>query len=158
MFSRISIMRVWSVPSLLMTLALSASSGASWAALGASADSVQADTLRMQATRHVAVRALYQVHELDLASGTVVREYVAANGAVFGVTWHGPFKPDLNQLLGNYFTRLVAAGQAPHPDHRMLRVADEDIVIESAGRMRAFTGRGYVPSLVPAGVAVSEIQ
>ncbi len=33
-----------------------------------------------------------------------------------------------------------------------------DLVIESAGRMRAFHGFAYVPSLLPAGVPASAIQ
>src|ERR1700710_944347 len=34
--------------------------------------------------------ATYSVHEVTLASGTVIREYVGANGAVFGIPWQGP--------------------------------------------------------------------
>lgn len=131
---------------------------ASWATLGKGVETIQGDTVRLQATRHVEGHMLYQVHQLELSSGTVVREYVTYSGSVFGVVWKGPFKPNLNQLLGDYFPRFVSAGQAKHPDHRMLRVADENIVIESFGRMRAFAGRGYVPSLVPAGVSINEIQ
>jgi hypothetical protein len=32
------------------------------------------------------------------------------------------------------------------------------LVIESAGRMRAFTGRAYLPQAVPAGVIVDELH
>jgi hypothetical protein len=88
----------------------------------------------------------------------VIREYVAANGSVFGVTWKGPFKPNLNQILGNYFPRLVAAGLEPHPDHRSLQVSDGEVLIESRGRMRAFSGRAVVARLMPTGVSANEVQ
>lgn len=143
---------------LALSLALVGFAEPSFASLGGQADTVQSDTIKLQATRHVAVKTLYQVHELELSSGTVVREYLSPNGTVFGVAWRGPFKPNLNQLLGNYFDRFVAAGQLRHADHRMLRLNDSDLVIESAGRMRAFEGRGYLPALIPAGVSVNEIQ
>ncbi len=133
-------------------------SSPAWAALGGVRDSVEADTLALRAVRHVEVRNLYQVHQLELSSGVMIREYVAPNGSVFGVTWKGPFKPNLNQILGNYFARLVAAGLEPHPDHRSLQVSDGEVLIESRGRMRAFSGRAVVARLMPAGVSANEIQ
>jgi len=129
------------------------------AALGGAVDTVNADEVKLQAVRHVArSAATHEIHELTLASGTVVREFVAPSGAVFAVTWQGPFKPDLNQLLGAYFPRLVAAGQMRHADHRALSVHAPDLVIESGGRMRAFTGRAYLPEMVPATVSVGELR
>ena len=133
-------------------------SQSSWASLGGTIDTVQADQASMHATRRLASRASYSVHELVLDSGTVVREFAAPSGTVFAVTWQGPIKPDLNQLLGAHFPRLVAAGNSAHGSHRALRVQDPDLVIESGGRMRAFTGRAYLPALVPAGVPLGDIQ
>jgi hypothetical protein len=129
------------------------------ATLGGAANTVNADEAKLQAVRHVArSAATHELHELTLASGTIVREYVAPSGAVFAVTWQGPFKPDLEQLLGAYFPRLVAAGQLPRADHRALAVRAPDVVIESGGRMRAFTGRAYLPEMVPATVSVGELR
>jgi hypothetical protein len=146
------------VLSLLLLCTLSALSPASWSALGGSFDTVQTDEAQMRAARRVASHTGYDVHELVLGSGTVVREFVAPTGLVFAVTWQGPIKPDLNQLLGAYFPRLVAAGQSPHGDHRSLSLQAADLVIESGGRMRGFAGRAYLPALVPAGVDVGEIR
>jgi hypothetical protein len=42
--------------------------------------------------------------------------------------------------------------------HRQLNFAGADLVVESTGRMRSFLGKAYVPSLLPAGVAVADIQ
>jgi hypothetical protein len=76
------------------------------------------------------------------------------------VTWNGPLPPDLSQLFGSYFdsyrTALIAQS---HPGgHRRVYVAQADFVAQSLGRMRAFRGKAYVPSLVPAGVDVTELQ
>jgi hypothetical protein len=133
--------------------------GPASAALGGALDTVNADEVKLQAVRRVASSAAtHQVHELTLASGTVVREFVGPSGTVFAVAWQGPFKPDLNQLLGTYFPRLVAAGQMRHADHRALAVRAPDVVIESGGRMRAFTGRAYLPEMVPATLSLGDIR
>jgi len=129
-----------------------------WASLGGSLDTVEADAAHMKATRRVASRPGYQVHEIVLGSGTVVREFSGPSGTVFGVAWNGPFKPDLSQLLAEFFPRFVTAGKTPHGDHRTLRVNDADLVIDSGGRMRAFAGRAYLPALVPATVSVDDIR
>jgi len=146
------------VVSAVLLCAFVAASQPGWAALGGTPDTVQADQLQMHATRRVASQTGYEVHELALPSGTVVREFVASSGAVFGVAWQGPFKPDLNQLLGPSFTRLVAEGRRPHGHHRMLGLHAADLVVDSGGRMRGFSGRAYLPALVPASVAVGDIR
>ena len=112
----------------------------------------------MRATRHVATHTGYDVHELTLGSGTVVREFVGPAGTVFGVAWQGPIKPDLQRLLGAGFERFVAAARVPHGDHRSLSVRDPDLIVESAGRMRNFTGRAYLPGQVPPSVSVADIR
>lgn len=145
------------VPSLLACL-LTPLPQAGWAALGGAPDTVQADASQMHATRRIASHAGYQVHELTLPTGTLVREFVAPSGTVFGVAWQGPFKPDLNQLLGVHFARFVAAGQSPHGGHRRLAVHADDLVIDSGGKMRGFAGRAYLPALVPAAVSTGDIR
>lgn len=131
--------------------------GIGHAALGAAVDSIQVDQSQMKASAKLARRSAYEVHEMTLASGTVVREY-AANGTVFGVAWQGPAQPDLRQLLGASFPRLAAAAAQPHGSHRLLAVHEPDLVIESGGRMRAFVGRAYLPGLLPATVSAGDIQ
>jgi Protein of unknown function (DUF2844) len=146
------------VVSSVLFCACVAMSQTGWAALGGTLATVRADEVHMHATRSVADHAGYEVHELVLGSGTVVREFASPAGRVFGVAWQGPFKPDLNQLLGEHFPRLVAAGQGPRRDHRALKVQAGDLVIESDGRMRAFAGRAYLPALVPATVSLDDIR
>lgn len=130
---------------------------AACASLGGTLDTVQADQVQLRATRRVANFTGYQVHEMVLASGTTVREYATAAGRVFGVAWQGPVKPDLNRLLGASFPRFVAAAQAPHASHRMLALRADDLVVESRGGMRNFSGRAYLPALLPASVSPGDI-
>ncbi|WP_426113474.1 DUF2844 domain-containing protein [Massilia sp. PWRC2] len=98
------------------------------------------------------VSAAYSVSETTLESGTVVREYVGASGAVFAVSWSGPFLPDLRTLLGERFVTLTAATAAGQQRGRgHVGVASADVVIESGGHMRAWSGRAWLPGALPAG-------
>jgi hypothetical protein len=128
------------------------------ATLGGDASTTQGDQLHMKATLRVSPGAKYAVHELTLPSGTAVREYVSPQGTVFAVAWKGPLKPDLRQLLGDYFDRYVQDAPNSHGSHAASRVVQPDFVVHSMGHMRAFTGRAYLPLALPAGVAVSELQ
>jgi hypothetical protein len=128
------------------------------AALGGPADTVESDRVSMKAlTRPVPSGALRK-QELQLPSGTVVTEYVGSNDLVYAVTWHGPTLPNLQLILGNYFANLKAAAQQPAVRRRLVRVNSPDIVIESSGKMRAFAGRAWVPTMLPSGVTAADIQ
>jgi hypothetical protein len=128
------------------------------AALGGTADSVESDRVSMKAlTRPVTVDALRK-QELQLPSGTVVTEYLGGTGLVYAVTWHGPTLPNLRLILGNYSANYQAAARQPSVRRRLVRLSTPDIVIESSGKMRAFAGRAWVPTMLPAGVAAADIQ
>ncbi len=99
-----------------------------------------------------------QKQELQLPSGTVVTEYLTDTKIVFAVTWRGPALPDLHQVLGDYFANYQTAASQPAVRRRLVRVSRPDIVIESGGKMRAFTGRAWVPALLPSGVTSADIQ
>ncbi len=129
------------------------------AALGANVDSVEADRAHMKAQLRVtAAPEGYTVHEITTPMGTVVREYVAASGLVFAVSWQGPLLPDLQQTLGSYYPAYEAAAAAPHQGHRHLQVNSPNVVIRSAGHMRAFYGYAYVPSLLPTNLSPDDIK
>jgi hypothetical protein len=132
------------------------------AALGGNVASVDSDRAHLKAQlKSVSPGAGFSVHEMQLPSGTLVREYVAADGTVFAVTWHGPTKPDLSATLGTYFQQYVdAAKSSPHgaAARRHFQVRQPDLVVQSNGRMRAYSGRAYVPSLLPPNVSLDEIQ
>jgi Protein of unknown function (DUF2844) len=130
---------------------------AAQATLGQSASTVDSDQTRLHAVaRAASAQRAYSVHALTLASGTEVREYVAANGIVFGVAWDGPTLPDLRALLGASFDTYVAASATRRGVP--LAVSNSGLVVFSGGHLRAFTGYAYLPQAVPAGVDASVIQ
>lgn len=53
----------------------------------------------------------YAVHEIQAATGTVVREYVSGSGKVFAVAWQGPWPPDMRQILAGYFDQYERAAR-----------------------------------------------
>ena len=128
------------------------------AALGSSVASIETDRAALHAQHSVTARGLYELHELTLPSGTTLREYRAPDGIVFAVTWNGPAKPDLSQALGAYFPGYVEAARANGAGHNRLAATRADLVLVSSGHMRAFTGRAYLASAIPAGVSIDELR
>jgi hypothetical protein len=128
------------------------------AALGEAEASVQADGAKMRGVFKLGDHANYRAHEIRLPSGTVVREFVGSDGQVFAVAWHGPTAPNLRQMLGRYFDAFAAAARLKHPGHGRLQVQQDDLVIQSSGHMRAFTGRAYLPLAIPDGVDLGDLH
>jgi hypothetical protein len=92
-------------------------------------------------------------------SKTLVHEYVDAAGTVFAVSWSGPFKPDLNQLLGRHFAAYKKeAGSQGGRRNRVQEVDLGDLVVVSSGHMGAFEGRAWLPSRLPAGFDPQEMK
>jgi hypothetical protein len=100
----------------------------------------------------------YRIHELQLPSGTVVREYAGSDGRIFAVTWSGPFIPDLRQTLGSYFAEFSAKAPLAHGNRKHLEVRQADLVVESGGHMRGHHGFAYLPQAIPAGLAAGDLQ
>ncbi len=142
----------------LAALLLLALAGPAVAALGDNEASVAADQAKLKATRRIVAAPLYTMHEIRQTSGTVVREYVSAQGQVFAVVWQGPQMPDLRQLLGNYFADYRSAAAAKRAGRGLVRLRQSGLVLHSGGHMRAFFGQAYIPQLLPAGMAIDEIQ
>jgi hypothetical protein len=116
----------------------------------------------MKGTRRVTTTAAYSVHEIQAATGTMVREFVSPSGTVFGVAWNGPSTPDLQQLLGTYFGQYTQAIQSKRTEQRTgrgrLSIQQEGLVVEAGGHMRSFSGRAFLPQLMPHGVASGNIK
>jgi hypothetical protein len=123
------------------------------ATLGGDVASIAADAQRMVGARRVEKLPSGERHVLELPSGLVVHEYVSATGAVYAVSWSGRTMPDLRELLGPYFAQLSRADAHRGGHHRMSLVGS-DLVIRSSGHRGSFSGRAWVPSLVPADVDV----
>jgi hypothetical protein len=132
------------------------------AALGGSASTVQDDRVRMQgALRQVVRNGPFTLHEMQSASGIVVREYVSDAGTVFAVAWQGATFPDMRQLLGPYFDRYQAEADRlvrARRGHGPLTVDLGDVVVQTAGHSRSFMGRAYLPGSLPQGVGVEAIR
>lgn len=130
------------------------------AELGGNATSVQNDNNQLHAAMRATVSNGYTVHELQTESGIIVREYVSGAGKVFAVSWNGPVMPNLQQLLGQYFPAFSDAALARRNAgiRGPIAVQQDDLVVQSGGRMRAYAGRAYVPSMMPPQVTIDEIQ
>ena len=127
------------------------------ASLGGTAASVEADRAKMKGVTRITPTVDYSVHEIETAAGTVVREYVSADGKVFAVSWHGPGMPDLAQLLGSYATTLQQAASQPHYNHHRLNIETPEVVMHSGGHMRTLYGRAWVPALLPQNFSPKDI-
>lgn len=131
---------------------------AAFATLGEDASSVESDRAHMQAQVRTTSVAGYTVHEIQTPNSTIVREYISASGKVFAVSWHGPLLPDFRQTFGRYFDQYLSAASAPRVGHRHLTSRQTDFVLNSNGRMRAFYGTAYVPSLLPTNFSAGDIK
>jgi uncharacterized protein DUF2844 len=129
------------------------------ATLGQPEISVQTDVAQSHAViKSSQDRSGYRVHEIQMPSGTVMREFVAANGNVFAVTWQGPTRPDLRQALGQYFDAFASAPRSKFSDRRHVQIRQGDLVVQSGGHMRALSGRAYLLSAVPSGVNIGDLH
>ncbi len=150
----------WSHRGLLLSpLLLIAFSLPVFATLGADVSSVQSDQAHMKAAVNVSRATNYTVHEMKAADGTAVREFVSPSGQVFGVAWSGPFRPDLKQVLGTYYDQVQAVAKSRRTTHNTpLTIHEPGLVVEMGGHMRYYTGRAYVPGMLPQGVQTTEIK
>ncbi len=129
------------------------------ATLGEAEISVQTDVSRARASiKSLQEREGYRVHEIQLPSGTVMREFVAANGKVFAVAWQGPTRPDLRQALGQYFDVYATAPRSKFADRRHVQVQQGDLIVQGSGHMGAIFGRAYLASAGPSGVNIAELH
>jgi Protein of unknown function (DUF2844) len=133
------------------------------AGLGQNVASVQADRVSMKGQLRARSGPGFSVQEITAASGTVVREYVSPAGVVFAVSWSGPSMPDLQQTLGSYFAQYQAAvksqrASGARPGHDHLAIRQPSLVVHAAGHMRQYFGLAYVPALLPANVAASDLH
>ncbi|MFI4866899.1 MAG: DUF2844 domain-containing protein [Steroidobacterales bacterium] len=135
-------------------------SGSVDAHLGSDLSSVRADSIVLHGVVRTTALVEYDVHEIDAAAGLTVREFVTRGGTVFALSWAGPVPPDLQLLLGNYFGAYAAglAALKSSGRNRSVRVELTDLIVESGGHLRAYSGRAYLPALMPAGVSIADLR
>jgi hypothetical protein len=153
--------RAWQIGSVLLAATL-APSGVASASLGDNASSVDRDRVHMQGALLRIVRAdTHIVHEIRAASGTTVREYLTTTGTVFAVAWQGPWLPDMRQVLGTHFDqyqRAIQSGARTRKSRGSIVIDESDLVVQMSGHQRSFSGRAYVPALVPLGLRPDSIR
>ena len=144
-------------------LAAVAPMSAAHAGLGSSAQSVASDSAHLRASLRKVTLATHIRHELTLPNGGAVHEFANSQGQIFAVTWRGPGKPDLRQLLGPHFADLQAAStQLAAHGARFRRIpvaiSRDDLKIQTGGHMGYFWGVAYLPALLPPGFNLNDLQ
>ncbi|HVE11742.1 MAG TPA: DUF2844 domain-containing protein [Paraburkholderia sp.] len=123
---------------------------------------VSAASASVNAPATPAANAAYRVNVVTLDSGTVVREFVASStNTVFAVTWSGQRAPNFADILGTYSQRYLKPSGSD-----LIRVGglrqrglnSSDLVVQSFGHFGQFIGYAYLPSAVPAGLSLTDIQ
>jgi Protein of unknown function (DUF2844) len=145
-----------------LPLSLIALPGTAFATLGGSVTTIDADRVHVEGALMRIVRSdAYALHEIRSASGTMIREYVDSSGTVFAVAWDGPWLPDLRQVLGQHFDHYQAAmrarGQA-RTGRGSVAIDEGGLVVQMSGHPRAFKGRAYLSSRLPAGIQLESIR
>lgn len=143
----------WAV---LFAMLLGATPG--WAVLGEYENSVTSDQQVMRGQLRTVAGQGYSLHQITAAGGAVVKEYVSPAGRVFGISWQGPAMPNLQQLLGSYFSEFQQAARRQARRRGPVVLRTDKVVIVSAGHMRAFQGSAYVPSLLPENVTAEVVR
>jgi len=130
-----------------------------WAVLGETESSVSADRQFLRGQIRVEVHQAYRIHQITNSRGTVVREYVSTAGQVFGIAWQGPFVPNMQQLLGSYFSYLQDYAQAQTAHHGgPLIIQKDNFMFANGGHMRWYRGHAYVPRLLPTNLSPEVVR
>ena len=144
---------------LAMVAALLCQAGRAEAALGGGIGTVEADRAHFSASVTSTTNGATTTYALTLPNGGKINEY-AADGVVFGLAWRTPGRPDLVQLLGSHFADFQAGFSPPTRGIRRAppTIDKSDLVIRSRGRPGAFRGQALIPTLVPAGFSLSDLN
>jgi hypothetical protein len=140
-----------------------------FASLGGNLSSVVADQIQFQGSLKSAQMESFTVHEIRVqtgvqaaaSAGAVIREYISPAGTVFAVTWQGDRLPNMRQLLGSYFQEFVNAVKQQsslHPGRRPLQIVQPDFVVQMNGHVRFYSGKAYLPGMLPPSVKPEAIQ
>ena len=134
--------------------------GEARACLGGDLTSVLDDAAELHGAVQTSPLQQFEIKEITSDNGMRVREFLNRKGIVFAVTWAGPAAPDLQRLLGTQFAVYTTAltSRTHLGLQRSVRVATPDLVVESVGHLRNFTGRAYLPAMLPTGVSTAELR
>ena len=137
--------------------ALGLAAPAARAVLGEAASSIQGDALRVRGLRRPAsvTGPGVQVHLIEQADGSTLREYVAASGIVFALSWNARNKPRLDELLGRHYADYAMGARAtmarrPGALHGAV-IEQGDLVVQASAYLNRHVGRAWLRSQLPAG-------
>jgi hypothetical protein len=152
--------RVFNCFLVLMAFGINLGVAPAWAALGGDAASIVSDAGDLHGNVKITSLPQYDINDITSDNGMRVREFSTRGGVVFAVTWSGPVVPDLQRLLGASFSQYsqALATSSRSGSRRSLRIASSDLVVESGGHMRAYSGQAYLPALVPAGTSTANLR
>jgi len=128
--------------------------------LGGDRASVAEDARILHGVIQSSATGTVEMQQITTDGGLQVREYLTPGGVVFALGWNGPVMPELKPLLGSSFEPYAAALRAQdHAGrHRAFSVVSSALVVASEGHLRAYSGRAYLPALLPAGVSPGLLQ
>jgi hypothetical protein len=129
-----------------------------WAALGDNVSSVETDAQALHGKHVMVNKTSYNLHQITMNDGSLVKEYVSPAGIVFGVSWQGHFIPNLQQLLGTYMTNLQQGQRTNWVRRRSVTIQGDNFVFFSLGHLRYFHGLAYVPGLIPANLTPEVVK
>lgn len=145
-----------------------AASGPAHAQLGSTVAIAASGLASSSNTADAAAQVLHQAgnsaarwQESTDANQIRVRQYVSSSGQVYAVSWDGPAMADVAVLLGTWFDRYRQEASVALPNASGLhssRVSSSDFMVETAVRLRDFSGRAWLPSALPAGVTAADIE
>lgn len=98
----------------------------------------------------------YSIYQMTTNSGIEIKQYVA-DDKVFAITWQGESSPNLNQLLGKYFSTYTNA-TPKYKSSALLRIENQDLIIYYGNIDNYFYGRAILPSLIPNGLSMIKIK
>jgi hypothetical protein len=132
------------------------------AALGEDVSAIANDQARLQASlqvrQNVRQNLHFAVHELSSPIGIKIREFVAESGRVFAVSWSGGWRPNLRDIMGEHYDRFIAGTRGRRMARGPVRIDLPGMVVVMGGHQRAFFGHVYLTALVPADLALEDLQ
>ncbi len=118
-------------------------------------------TTELSAAKSRAAKVMVYDVRASAVNGVSINEYFSAEGIVFAVSWRGVAQPDLTDVLGSYYSDYDKASREQLPVQRRGKsavITSSEIVVKKFGHMRDVRGLAVVPSLLPAGVRLEDLQ
>ena len=148
---------------LTLILAIFILSPLAYAEVGGNGSAVEGLASSMNFSHRISKRtANFTVHEMKI-SGTTFREYEGADGKVFAASGEGLSRPDMNVVLGTYFSEYKAAvdGVLKNRRTRNRRNANlktANLNIKFNGHHPNFKWSVFAPSLAPSKISEGDLQ